>query len=133
MLKLVCFVQTQVATKVILGGSGSGKSTILQLILGLLKPDGGTIFVNGKRLDAISQQDMMEVRSDIGMVFQEVALFDSLSVEENVGYNLYDEGRVPEVEVERRVQEVLGFVGLEEYMDRMPAELSGGQRRRVAI
>src|SRR4030095_15717821 len=76
---------------------------------------------------------MMTVRSDIGMVFQEGALFDSLSVEENVGYKLYEERSVPEAEASRRVQEVLGFVGLEEYPERMPSELSGGQRRRVAI
>jgi len=132
-LKDVSFELLPGHTKVILGGSGSGKSTILKLILGLLKPDGGTIFVNGKRVDAMSEQDMMEVRSDIGMVFQEGALFDSLSVEENVGYKLYEESRMPEEEAYRRVQEVLGFVGLEEYTDRMPSELSGGQRRRVAI
>jgi phospholipid/cholesterol/gamma-HCH transport system ATP-binding protein len=132
-LKDVSFELLPGHTKVILGGSGSGKSTILKLILGLLKPDGGTIFVNGKRVDAMSEQDIMEVRSDIGMVFQEGALFDSLSVEENVGYKLYEESRMPEEEADRRVQEVLGFVGLEEYMDRMPSELSGGQRRRVAI
>jgi phospholipid/cholesterol/gamma-HCH transport system ATP-binding protein len=132
-LKDVSFELLPGHTKVILGGSGSGKSTILKLILGLLKPDGGTIFVNGKRVDGMSEQDMMEVRSDIGMVFQEGALFDSLSVEDNVGYKLYEESRMPEEEAYRRVQEVLGFVGLEEYMDRRPSELSGGQRRRVAI
>jgi len=132
-LKDVSFELLPGHTKVILGGSGSGKSTILKLILGLLKPDGGTIFVNGKRVDAMSEEDIMEVRADIGMVFQEGALFDSLSVEENVGYKLYEESRMPEEEANRRVQEVLGFVGLEEYMDRMPSELSGGQRRRVAI
>ena len=132
-LKDVSFELLPGHTKVILGGSGSGKSTILKLILGLLKPDGGTIFVNGKRVDAMSEEDIMEVRADIGMVFQEGALFDSLSVEENVGYKLYEESRMPEAEANRRVQEVLGFIGLEEYMDRMPSELSGGQRRRVAI
>ena len=81
-------------TKVILGGSGSGKSTILKLILGLLKPDGGTICVNGKRVDTMTELDLMEVRADIGMVFQEGALFDSLTVEENVGYKLYEESDV---------------------------------------
>jgi len=132
-LKDVSFELLPGHTKVILGGSGSGKSTILKLILGLLKPDGGTITVNGKRVDTMSEQEMMAVRSDIGMVFQEGALFDSLSVEENVGYKLYEESSVPEAEAYRRVQEVLGFIGLEEYTERMPSELSGGQRRRVAI
>jgi phospholipid/cholesterol/gamma-HCH transport system ATP-binding protein len=119
-------------TKVILGGSGSGKSTILKLILGLLKPDGGEVLVNGKRVDVLDEDSMMGVRSDIGMVFQEGALFDSLSVEGNVGFKLYELG-VSEDDVRKRVEEVLGFIGLEEYSDRMPSELSGGQRRRVAI
>jgi phospholipid/cholesterol/gamma-HCH transport system ATP-binding protein len=131
-LKDVSFELLPGHTKVILGGSGSGKSTILKLILGLLKPDGGTIFVNGKRVDTMSEQEIMAVRSDIGMVFQEGALFDSLTVEENVGYKLLEEN-MHEEKAYRRVQEVLGFVGLEEYTDRMPSELSGGQRRRVAI
>jgi phospholipid/cholesterol/gamma-HCH transport system ATP-binding protein len=120
-------------TKVILGGSGSGKSTILKLILGFWKPDSGTVTVNGKRVDSMSEQELMAVRSDIGMVFQEGALFDSLRVDENVGYKLYEESEMPEDEVDRRVDEVLGFVGLRDYIDRMPSELSGGQRRRVAI
>lgn len=120
-------------TKIILGASGSGKSTILKLILGLLKPDGGRIFVNGQRVDAMSERELMRIRADLGMVFQEGALFDSLSVAENVGYKLYEEFRLPLDEVRRRVEEVLGFVRLDEFIDRMPAELSGGQRRRVAI
>jgi len=131
-LKDVSFELRPGHTKVILGGSGSGKSTILKLILGLWKPDGGTIIVNGKRVDTMSEQEIMAVRSDIGMVFQEGALFDSLTVEENVGYKLYEESMHAE-KADHRVQEVLGFVGLEEYTDRMPSELSGGQRRRVAI
>jgi len=132
-LKDISFELLPGHTKVILGGSGSGKSTILKIILGLLKPDGGTVMVNGKRVEAMGEQEMMTVRSDIGMVFQEGALFDSLSVEENVGYKLYEESSIPEEEASRRVQEVLGFVGLLEYIDRMPSELSGGQRRRVGI
>jgi phospholipid/cholesterol/gamma-HCH transport system ATP-binding protein len=119
-------------TKVFLGASGAGKSTILRLILGLLKPDGGRIFVNGERVDDMTEDQMMAVRADLGMVFQEGALFDSLTVRENVGYKLA-ELRVPDAEISRRVEEVLGFVRLSEYIDRMPAELSGGQRRRVAI
>jgi phospholipid/cholesterol/gamma-HCH transport system ATP-binding protein len=119
-------------TKIFLGASGAGKSTILRLILGLLKPDGGHIFVNGERVDNMTEDQMMAVRADLGMVFQEGALFDSLTVGENVGYKLM-ELKVPPAEVERRVREVLGFVRLGEYFDRQPSELSGGQRRRVAI
>lgn len=120
-------------TKIILGASGSGKSTILKLILGLLKPDSGEIYVNGERIDTMAEWALMRVRTDIGMVFQEGALFDSLTVAENVGYRLYEETDLPLDEVRRRVEEVLGFVGLREYIDRMPSELSGGERRRVAI
>jgi phospholipid/cholesterol/gamma-HCH transport system ATP-binding protein len=132
-LKNVSFALEPGHTKIILGGSGSGKSTILKLIIGLLKPDGGTILVNGKRVDNMTELELMQVRADIGMVFQEGALFDSLSVEENVGYKLYEESDITDDDAERRVEEVLGFVGLEEYIERMPSELSGGQRRRVAI
>jgi phospholipid/cholesterol/gamma-HCH transport system ATP-binding protein len=120
-------------TKIILGASGSGKSTILKLILGLLKPDGGRIYVNGERADTMSERELMAVRADLGMVFQEGALFDSLTVAENVGYKLYEETDLPIAEVRARVEEVLGFVRLEEFIDRRPSELSGGQRRRVAI
>lgn len=119
--------------KMLLGGSGSGKSVILKMILGLLKPDGGTICINGRRIDDMTEQQLMEVRADIGMLFQESALFDSLTVGDNVGYKLYEETDMPGDDVRRRVEEVLGFIGIAEYIDRMPAELSGGQRRRVAI
>src|SRR5262245_22664443 len=119
--------------KIILGASGAGKSTILRLILGLLKPDGGRIVVNGHEVHAMAESDLMEVRARLGMVFQEGALFDSLTVRENVGYRLYEETNLPIETVDNRVREVLGYVGLGEYGDRMPAELSGGQRRRVAI
>jgi phospholipid/cholesterol/gamma-HCH transport system ATP-binding protein len=120
-------------TKIFLGASGAGKSTILRLILGLLKADSGVIFVNGERVDNMTEDQMMQVRGDLGMVFQEGALFDSLSVRENVGYKLFEESNVPFDQANRRVEEVLGFVGLAEYIDRKPSELSGGQRRRVAI
>jgi phospholipid/cholesterol/gamma-HCH transport system ATP-binding protein len=119
-------------TKIFLGASGSGKSTILKLIVGLLKPDAGTITINGLRVDAMDEAALMRVRADLGMVFQEGALFDSLTVAENVGYKLLEEG-MSEPDVWRRVEEVLGFIGLGEFADRMPAALSGGQRRRVAI
>ncbi len=119
-------------TKIFLGASGAGKSTILRLILGLLKPDGGHIFVNGDRVDDMTEDQMMQVRGDLGMVFQEGALFDSLTVRENVGYKLFEQ-KVPAADAHRRVEEVLGFVRLAEFIDRKPSELSGGQRRRVAI
>jgi phospholipid/cholesterol/gamma-HCH transport system ATP-binding protein len=120
-------------TKIILGASGSGKSTILKLILGLLKPDSGVVWVNGERVDQMTERQMMKVRADLGMVFQEGALFDSLSVAENVGYKLSEEMRMPSDLVQTRVEEILGFIGIAEFADRMPSELSGGQRRRVAI
>lgn len=132
-LRNVSFTLILGHTKIILGASGAGKSTILKLILGLLRPDEGVIWVHGERVDQMTEQELMTVRADLGMVFQEGALFDSLTVRENVGYKLYEETDRPLEEVDRRVEEVLGFVGLAEYTDRMPSELSGGQRRRVAI
>jgi len=120
-------------TKIFLGASGAGKSTILKLMLGLLRPDSGTIWVLGHRVDQMSEQQMMGVRHHMGMVFQEGALFDSLTVGENVGYKLYEETQMPLDEVRQRVEEVLGFVGLSEHIDKPPSALSGGQRRRVAI
>jgi phospholipid/cholesterol/gamma-HCH transport system ATP-binding protein len=120
-------------TKIFLGASGAGKSTILKLMLGLLRPDSGTIWVLGHRVDQLSEAELMGVRHHMGMVFQEGALFDSFTVGENVGYKLYEETRQPLDEVRRRVEEVLGFVGLAEHIDKMPSALSGGQRRRVAI
>jgi phospholipid/cholesterol/gamma-HCH transport system ATP-binding protein len=118
---------------ILLGASGAGKSIILKLILGLLRPDSGTILVNGQRIDSMPERDLLELRTDVGMSFQEIALFDSLTVAENVGYRLYEESDTPIEQVDGRVAEVLGFVGLGEYVDRMPSELLGGQRRSVAI
>jgi phospholipid/cholesterol/gamma-HCH transport system ATP-binding protein len=118
---------------VLMGASGSGKSVILKLALGLFRPDAGVIRVRGQRIDNMPEQEMLKVRGDIGMLFQESALFDSLTVADNVGYRLYEETDMPADEVDQRVLEVLGFVGLEEYSKRMPSELSGGQRRRVAL
>lgn len=129
----VSFTLGKAHTKIIIGASGSGKSTILRLILGLLKPDAGEIHINRERTDTMREEDLMRVRADLGMVFQEGALFDSLTVRENVGYRLFEETSLPIAEVDARVNEVLGFVGLSEFVDRMPSELSGGQRRRVAI
>jgi phospholipid/cholesterol/gamma-HCH transport system ATP-binding protein len=120
-------------TKIFLGASGAGKSTILKLMMGLLKPDSGTIWVLGHRVDEMNELQLMGVRHHMGMVFQEGALFDSFTVGENVGYKLYEETRMPLEEVRTRVDEVLGFVGLEQHIDKLPSALSGGQRRRVAI
>jgi phospholipid/cholesterol/gamma-HCH transport system ATP-binding protein len=132
-LKDISFTLISGHTKIILGASGSGKSTILKIITGLLRADGGVVWVNGERVDELTEEEMMRVRADLGMIFQEGALFDSLTVRENVGYKLYEESDMPLEEADRRVEEVLGFIGLSEYIDRMPSELSGGQRRRVAI
>ena len=119
-------------TKVILGGSGGGKSTTIKLILGLLKPDSGRILVDGEDITEYTEAQMMSVRKKMGMVFQEGALFDSLSVYDNVAYRLHEQG-VPEDEVEQEVRRMLRFVNLEEAIDKMPIELSGGMRRRVGI
>jgi len=132
-LRDVSFTLSTGGTTMLLGASGSGKSVLLKLILGLLRPDTGAIVVHGERIDRMGEPDLMRMRGDIGMLFQNSALFDSLTVAENVGYRLAEETRFPEEEVRRRVEEVLGFIGLSDYIDRMPSELSGGQRRRVAI
>jgi phospholipid/cholesterol/gamma-HCH transport system ATP-binding protein len=132
-LRDVSFTLLTGHTKIILGASGAGKSTILRLILGLLKPDSGRIFVNGEEIEHLSETELMRVRADLGMVFQEGALFDSLTVRENVGYKLSEELNWPADRVNARVAEVLGFMGLGDFVDRMPSGLSGGQRRRVAI
>jgi phospholipid/cholesterol/gamma-HCH transport system ATP-binding protein len=132
-LKGISFTLQTGHTKIFLGASGAGKSTILRLILGLLRPDAGRIFVNGEQIDVMSEDDLMRVRIDLGMVFQEGALFDSLTVRENVGYKLFEELNWPLDRADARVKEVLGFIGLADFVDRMPSELSGGQRRRVAI
>jgi phospholipid/cholesterol/gamma-HCH transport system ATP-binding protein len=119
-------------TKIILGGSGSGKSTTIKLVLGLLKPDSGQILVDGEDITNYGEAEMMKVRKKIGMIFQEGALFDSLSVYENVAFKLHEQG-VPEADVENEVRRMLRFVNLEEAIDKMPSELSGGMRRRVGI
>jgi phospholipid/cholesterol/gamma-HCH transport system ATP-binding protein len=128
----VSFDLAQGTTKIILGGSGSGKTTILRLILGLLKPDAGDISVLGSEVAGMDEDEMRAVRLKVGMVFQEGALFDSLTVGQNVGYRLMED-LLDEDEVEERVREMLGFVELSPFYDRMPSELSGGQRRRVAV
>jgi phospholipid/cholesterol/gamma-HCH transport system ATP-binding protein len=132
-LRDVSFAVRRGHMTILIGASGSGKTVILKLILGLLKPDTGVIRLNGDRIDDKPERELLSIRDGIGMLFQESALFDSLTVAENVGYKLFEETDTPPDRVRARVAEVLGFIGLEEYIDRMPSELSGGQRRRVAI
>lgn len=119
-------------TKVIFGVAGSGKSTILKLCLGLLKPDSGHIYVLGHDVTTMTEEELFDLRNKVGIVFQESALFDSLTVRDNVAFRLMEE-HLPAPEVERRVRESLSFVELEAAIDKFPAELSGGMRRRVGI
>jgi phospholipid/cholesterol/gamma-HCH transport system ATP-binding protein len=128
----VSFVVNPGETKIVMGGSGTGKSTILKLVLGLIKPQAGRILVDGEEVTLLSEREMTLIRQKIGMVFQEGALFDSLSVYENVGFRLFEQG-VPEAEIEESVKRMLRFVNLENAIDMMPSELSGGMRRRVGI
>ncbi len=132
-LKGTTFEVAAGSTEIILGGSGSGKSTILKLVLGLIKPESGAIEVDGIDISRMDEPELMKVRAGMGMVFQEGALFDSLSVAENVGFRLREHEDLTEEEFESRVSSILGFVDLAEYYDRMPSDLSGGQRRRVAL
>jgi len=132
-LKDVSFRIKPGETKIILGESGSGKSTILKLILGLIHPDSGQIWIQGQEITRMSERELVQVRSSIGMIFQEGALFDSLSVRENVGYRLSEEGKLSEEEINAEILQLLGFVGLEEAIDKMPGELSGGMKGRVGI
>lgn len=131
-LDKVSFTVDRGETRIVLGGSGTGKSTIINLILGLLKPDAGRIMIDGQDITDFEDMDLMRIRKRIGMVFQEGALFDSLSVYENVAYRLHEQG-IDEEEVEHEVRRMLQFVGLEDAIDKMPIELSGGMRRRVGI
>lgn len=128
----VSFKVNRGETKIILGRSGSGKSTIIRLVLGLLKPDSGEILIDGEDITFLNEVQMMVVRKKLGMVFQEGALFDSLPVYDNVGYRLHEQ-KVDEEIVELQVKQMLSFVDLEDAIDKMPSELSGGMRRRVGI
>jgi phospholipid/cholesterol/gamma-HCH transport system ATP-binding protein len=120
-------------TKALFGVAGSGKSTILKLCLGLICPDRGHIYTLGQDITQMKEEDLFELRRRVGIVFQESALFDSLTVRENVAFRLLEEGDIPEEEIEKRVREALRFVELEHTLDMLPSELSGGMRRRVAI
>jgi phospholipid/cholesterol/gamma-HCH transport system ATP-binding protein len=119
-------------SKIVMGGSGTGKSTILRLALGLIKPDSGSILIDGEDITDYTEEEMMRVRQKVGMVFQEGALFDSLPVYDNVAYRLREQ-KAPESEIEPVVMRMLRFVDLEDAIDKMPNELSGGMRRRVGI
>ena len=121
-------------TRVILGPSGSGKSTALRLLMGLVHPDRGEIFIDGEDITRVPEERLREIRQHVGMVFQQGALFDSMTVGENVGFSLLEHGHADEDTVEAAVRRHLTLVGLdEELIDRMPDELSGGMQRRVAI
>lgn len=132
-LKDISFDVQAGQTKVILGASGSGKTTILRVILGLYRPDRGSIRVDGQEIAGLDERHLTRVRQNMAMVFQGAALFDSLTVRENVGYRLWEQGRLPDDTIERTVRESLQFVGLADTIDKMPAELSGGMRKRVGI
>jgi phospholipid/cholesterol/gamma-HCH transport system ATP-binding protein len=119
-------------TKVLIGESGTGKSLALKLAAGLLRPDSGSVHVLGRDVDQMTEKELLDFRRQIGFVFQEGALFDSLSVADNVAYRLREDG-VDDEEIEQRVRESLRFVELEDTLDKLPSELSGGMRRRVSI
>ena len=129
----ISFALARGETKVLLGISGSGKSTILKMVLGLVKPDQGKIFVLGHEVSQMKEEDLFGLRANLGIVFQESALFDSLTVRENVAFRLMEERNIPQEEIERRVRETLRFVELEHTLDLMPTELSGGMQRRVGL
>jgi phospholipid/cholesterol/gamma-HCH transport system ATP-binding protein len=131
-LQNISFTVQRGETRIILGPAGGGKSVLMKLVNGLLKPDTGSIHVFGHDVSTMPEVDLFKLRSRIGMVFQESALFDSLSVGDNVAYRLHED-HVPEEEVHSRVVEALQFVALENTIDKVPSELSGGMRRRVSI
>jgi len=131
-LEDISFSVAPAETRILLGPAGVGKSVLLKLIIGLLPPQAGTIHLFGEDISHLPEEKQFPLRSRAGMVFQEGALFDSLTVRDNVAYQLIQE-RVPDEEIDSRVHEALRFVGLEETFDMYPVSLSGGMRRRVAI
>lgn len=131
-LENISFTVRRGETLIILGPAGCGKSVLMKLANGLLRPDSGSIRIFGQEITTMPEKDLFKLRARIGMVFQESALFDSLSVEDNVAYRLHED-RVPEQEAHERVVEALKFVELEQAIDKFPSELSGGMRRRVSI
>jgi len=131
-LKNVSFQVKHGETRLLLGPAGGGKSVLLKLANGLIQPDSGRIFVFGHEITAMRENEIFELRSAVGMVFQEGALFDSMNIRDNVGFQLM-ERHVPDDEIDRRVEEALKFVELDKTMEKFPSQLSGGMRRRVAI
>lgn len=131
-LQNISFTVQRGETRIILGPAGGGKSVLMKLANGLIRPDSGTIHIFGEDITRMRETDLFKLRARIGMVFQESALFDSLSVEDNVAYRLHEE-QAPEEEAHKRVVESLQFVELEHTIDKFPSELSGGMRRRVSI
>jgi phospholipid/cholesterol/gamma-HCH transport system ATP-binding protein len=131
-LKNISFTVERGETMIILGPAGCGKSVLMKLVDGLLLPDSGSISVFGQRIDNLPEREMFKIRARVGMVFQESALFDSMSVADNIAYRLHEE-RMPEEEARKKVVEVLHFVDLDQAIDKFPSELSGGMRRRVSI
>ncbi len=117
----------------LVGNSGAGKSTILKLILGLIKPSAGSIYIQGKDITQLPEKELMKIRQNFGMVFQEGALFDSLTVEENVGFFLRESQKLSMEVVNERVSEKLRYLGLEDYLHYYPSQLSGGMKKRVAL
>lgn len=132
-LENVSLVLEKGVNRTILGASGCGKTTILKLLLGLLKPDSGRIIIGGSPLEGLPENEQIRIRKQIAIVFQGGALFDSMTVGENVGYRMLQEGELTEREIERIVLEKLSFVGLKDTIDLYPAQLSGGMKKRVAI
>lgn len=132
-LEDISFQVNRGETKVLLGETNTGKTVLLKLALGLLRPTRGRIFVMGQEVSALPEEVLFGLRRQIGIVFQESALFDSMTVRENVAYRLVEEGEMDEQAIEERVRTCLRFVELESTIDKMPDELSGGMRRRVSI
>jgi phospholipid/cholesterol/gamma-HCH transport system ATP-binding protein len=131
-LKNVSFQVKHGETRLLLGPAGGGKSVLLKLANGLIRPDSGRIFIFGHEITAMREQEIFELRSAVGMVFQEGALFDSMNIRDNVGFQLVEQ-HVNDDEVDQRVEEALKFVELDKTMEKFPSQLSGGMRRRVAI
>jgi phospholipid/cholesterol/gamma-HCH transport system ATP-binding protein len=131
-LKNVSFQVKPGETRLLLGPAGSGKSVLMKLANGLIRPDSGRIFVFGHEITAMHENEVFQLRAAVGMVFQEGALFDSMNIRDNVGFQLMEQ-HVADDEIDQRVQEALKFVELDKTMEKFPSQLSGGMRRRVAI
>ena len=120
-------------TLAVIGGSGSGKSTLLQLLVGLIRPDSGEIYIGGQEITHLSEKEMDKVRLNMGMVFQYSALFDSMTVGENVAFGLREHRKLPEAKIQRIIKEKLDLVGLHGVEKKLPSELSGGMKKRVGL